>query len=254
MKIRALIAVACGTAVLVVAGIVFRPGTSTPGESAQESAALAERDLTSKLNPESEDGAASRDRSSGLDSSPNTVSGAGVEDPSASETTTGQRLDPVPSTSPSDARGAPIDDFFADVLGHEDGTGEAFEMMSSRELQGRLAVETRDESWASQAERELRDYLARHPHISFYESVAVECRRTLCRVLATGDVAVLASIPGTRDGLADWQNMMLNLRHDSVWRHFSDSSMLFSGNKQYPGRTGIVTFLKRAGTRAASRK
>lgn len=112
---------------------------------------------------------------------------------------------------------------------------------SPSELQARIQAEPRDEAWAPYAERELHDYLARQPFIHLYESVEVACRATLCRISAIADPALVKATPG-----AEFQVMMSNLRHESVWREFSGTYDMFTSNNQSPGRAGFMTFLMRA--------
>lgn len=248
MKMRAVMGVTCGAAALVVAAILFRGGSQEGlSGSTQDSPVTAERDHTAQPAPASEGGAALRGSTESGGLTPD-------DDSSALKNDEGEPgISPTPSTPPAYGQNAPVDDFFADALGtDDDGSGAERYMGSPRELQARMSRELRDETWAPHAERDLQDFLARQAHAGFYESVTVECRRTLCRILATGDGAVLASIPGTRNAIADWQEMLPNLRHDSAWQHFSADTVMFTTNKEHPGRVGIVTFLKRAGMREAS--
>jgi hypothetical protein len=135
---------------------------------------------------------------------------------------------------------APTDPF-ATLLGEN----PKVDRRTPRELQAALRSEPRDEMWAPHTENTLNDYLTTQPYMSFYDSVSVLCGQTLCRVQATGDEAVLASIPGAEHALAHWQQSVLGGRHDSAWQNLSHLSSSFGSDPNQRGRVLIVTFLGR---------
>lgn len=154
-----------------------------------------------------------------------------------------------PSTLPQSRAGeqlTPMPDFFTDVPGNVERDsaplGAADGARTFHALQARMAAESRDEIWASYAERELQDYLARQPFGSAFGSTDVECRQTMCRIMAVADQAVLAASPD-----ADWAKMMSSdLQHESVWRSFSESVDTVVVNHRFPDQVGFVTLLVRA--------
>lgn len=131
--------------------------------------------------------------------------------------------------------------FFTSALGSPPGTTpEDLLKGSPPERQATLEREPRDEAWAARVEWQLENYLALQEFNAELGAPTVECRTTVCRVLATTDKQTLAAEPE-----ADWQEMMSRLRYETVADEFVRTTHTIVYNHSQPERVGFVTYLTR---------
>ena len=102
------------------------------------------------------------------------------------------------------------------------------------ELYQQLVGEARDEPWAGALEQAIRTFLAEKNTSAEYEIMSVECRRTLCQVLAFGNLPTSG-----RQWNRIWQGA-----HEQPWHAtITGASTSVSNQNQ---RSVIVTVLHRA--------
>jgi hypothetical protein len=96
-----------------------------------------------------------------------------------------------------------------------------------------LEHEPRDDAWAIESERLIRDALARHASAGDFEVIAVDCRQTLCAIQA---------FSYGENGRRAWVGAVDDLYEESL------SSLFDSANTAFPtqaGRSPVLTFLHR---------
>lgn len=108
-------------------------------------------------------------------------------------------------------------------------------------MSDKFQSEVREDAWAPNLENELRDYLARWPSPNALGSTDVECRMTVCRVVAVVSDDVVRAVPMT-----DLQFAVFNLAHDSLGADVTYVSMSVMGDSKHPGQSIEVAFLRRA--------
>jgi hypothetical protein len=117
------------------------------------------------------------------------------------------------------------------------------EAPSAAELSRRLKSESRDDSWASYMETQLRDYLARRPVPNSLGTTSVRCAATVCRLVSAVNVQIWTGIPN-----ADLQAAMNELPNESLGRELTFVMSSFGEHPQDSTMMVIVVFLKRAET------
>ena len=117
------------------------------------------------------------------------------------------------------------------------------------QLNDRLKAEARDDSWASDMETQLRDYLARRPAPNAIGSVLIECRMTLCRLVSVVSTTVFEAVPYT-----DLQAALNDLPNESLGRELVFSTTAVSVDPTEPSQTMEVAFLRRAGETGDTRR
>ena len=96
-----------------------------------------------------------------------------------------------------------------------------------------LEREPREDAWATESERLIREELARHGSAGDFEVIAVDCRRTLCAIQA---------FSYGENGHRTWVGAV-----DDVYKE-SLASVFDSVNTAFPtqeGRSPVLTFLHR---------
>lgn len=103
------------------------------------------------------------------------------------------------------------------------------------ELHLQLSTEGKDPQWAAEMEQNLTRFIAQHNASGEFELLAVECRTTLCEILAFGNLP---------DSQQRWNLLGAEMSRQPWWSAFKGNSTSSSGQN---GRTTIVTILQRAG-------
>ncbi len=102
------------------------------------------------------------------------------------------------------------------------------------ELHMQLSTETKDLNWAVEMEQHLSQFIAQVNITSEFEVLGIECRATLCEILAFGN------LPSSSER---WSVIGSEMTKQAWWSNFQGNSTLSSGQN---GRTTIVTILQRA--------
>jgi hypothetical protein len=96
-----------------------------------------------------------------------------------------------------------------------------------------LLTERKDSSWALEMEENLSQFLAQNNATGEFELLSVECRTTLCEILAFGN------LPASPQ---HWNLLGAELSKQPWWSNFQGNSTASSAQN---GRTTIVTILQR---------
>lgn len=102
------------------------------------------------------------------------------------------------------------------------------------ELHAQPATEGKDAQWAAEMEQNLTGFIAQHNASGEFEVLTVECRTTLCEILAFGNLP---------DSQQRWNLLGAAMSRQPWWASFKGNSTSSSGRN---GRTTIVTILQRA--------
>lgn len=98
----------------------------------------------------------------------------------------------------------------------------------------RLENEPRDDAWASETERLIRQALARHANAADFDVIAVDCRQTLCAIQA---------FASGENGHRRWVAAIDELYQDTLASAFDSVNTAFP--TQGSGRAPVLTFLHR---------
>jgi hypothetical protein len=96
-----------------------------------------------------------------------------------------------------------------------------------------LEREPREDAWATESERLIRDELARHASAGDFEVIAVDCRRTLCAIQA---------FSYGENGQRAWVEAVDDLYKESLADIFDSVNTAFPTQA---GRSPVLTFLHR---------
>lgn len=96
-----------------------------------------------------------------------------------------------------------------------------------------LEHEPRDDAWATESERRIRQELALYPSASEFDVIAIDCRQTLCAVQA---------FSYTRSS-RDWVNAMDDLLFAKTLE--SEFDMVNTAFPDQAGRSAVLTFFHR---------
>jgi hypothetical protein len=107
--------------------------------------------------------------------------------------------------------------------------------LSLQEWHARFTTERKDDTWALAMEQTLRLFLQQQITANEFEILAVDCRSTLCEILAFGNLPT----SGER-----WNQLTAELGRQPWANEFQGNHSSSSGQN---GRTTIVTLLQRAG-------
>lgn len=133
-------------------------------------------------------------------------------------------------TLPARSEASPVQSSFALSSDHQTLIHETLLAAADHEL---LEREPREDAWATEAERLIRDELARHGSAGDFEVIAVDCRRTLCAIQA---------FSYGENGQRAWVEAVDDLYKESL------ASVFDSVNTAFPtqgGRSPVLTFLHR---------
>jgi hypothetical protein len=97
----------------------------------------------------------------------------------------------------------------------------------------RLEQEPRDDAWATEAERLIRQELARHASAGSFDVIAVECRKTLCAIQA---------FSYGENGQRVWVDAVNEVYKESLTDSFESVNVAFPTQG---GRAPVLTFLHR---------
>ncbi|HJV68842.1 hypothetical protein [Ideonella sp.] len=141
---------------------------------------------------------------------------------------------PVSSTAAVTLRArseaSPVHSSFALSSDHQTLIHETLLAAADHEL---LESEPREDAWATESERLIRDELGRHGSAGDFEVIAVDCRRTLCAIQA---------FSYGENGHRAWVEAVDDLYKESL------ASVFDSVNTAFPtqgGRSPVLTFLHR---------
>ena len=96
-----------------------------------------------------------------------------------------------------------------------------------------LEREPREDAWATESERLIREELARHGSAGDFEVIAVDCRRTLCAIQA---------FSYGENGRREWVEAVDDLYKESLANVFDSVNTAFPTQE---GRSPVLTFLHR---------
>lgn len=105
--------------------------------------------------------------------------------------------------------------------------------LADRDLD-RLENELRDDAWATEAERLIRQELARHGSAADFDIIAVDCRQTLCAIQA---------FSSGESGHRLWVAAIDEIYTEALSAVFDSVNTAFPG--QGSGRAPVLTFLHR---------
>jgi hypothetical protein len=103
-----------------------------------------------------------------------------------------------------------------------------------QELHMQFATEREDQSWSIAMEQNLSQFLAQNNISGEFEILTVDCRSTLCEILAFGN------LPNSPQR---WNTLASEMGKQSWWSNFKGNS---TSSSEKNGRTTIVTILQRA--------
>lgn len=137
---------------------------------------------------------------------------------------------PAAATLPAPSAANPVKSSFALSSDHQALIHETPLAAADHEL---LEREPREDAWATESERLIRDELGRHRSAGDFEVIAVDCRRTLCAIQA---------FSYGENGHRAWVEAVDDLYKESL------ASVFDSVNTAFPtqgGRSPVLTFLHR---------
>ncbi|TDP72533.1 hypothetical protein DES47_102278 [Roseateles toxinivorans] len=207
------IALLCGLAV-AAALLVWRGGGDPPQEAAPAAVAPAVTD-TPLVSPQPLQGPAPTVQT------PNAASAAATAAVPAAMI----KPPPRPTNQAGPARSA-----FALSSDHQTLIHETVLAAADHE---RLEQEPRDDAWATEAERQIRQALARHARTGDFDVVAVDCRQTLCAIQA---------FSYGENGHREWVKAVDELYKETL------ADLFDSVNTAFPtrgSRSPVLTFLHR---------
>jgi hypothetical protein len=133
-------------------------------------------------------------------------------------------------TLPARSEGSPEQSSFALSSDHQTLIHDTLLAAADHEL---LEREPREDAWATESERLIREELGRHGSAGDFEVIAVDCRQTLCAIQA---------FSYGENGHRAWVEAVDDLYRDSL------ASIFDSVNTAFPtqgGRSPVLTFLHR---------
>ena len=101
------------------------------------------------------------------------------------------------------------------------------------ELHMQLSTQRKDENWALEMEQAMRQFLSQSIVSNEFEVLTVECRTTLCEILAFGN------LPSSGER---WNAVMADMAKQAWWSSFQGNA---TSSSDQNGRTTIVTILQR---------
>lgn len=139
---------------------------------------------------------------------------------------------PAPVTKPAPPQAVPaVHSTFA--LSSDHRTLVQGTLLAASDLE-QLESEPRDDAWASEAERLIRQALAQHASAADFDVVAVDCRQTLCAIQA---------FSSGENGHRRWVTAIDELYRDALASAFDSVNTAFP--TQGSGRAPVLTFLHR---------
>lgn len=109
-----------------------------------------------------------------------------------------------------------------------------FQLMTASQAHMLLSTEPKDTTWSWEMERLIGAYLAANNASGEFEFPSIECRKTLCEILAFGN---LPTSPQR------WSEVSSGLSRQAWWSNFAGMSMTMSGKN---GRYAFVAVLQRS--------
>ena len=134
------------------------------------------------------------------------------------------------ATLPARSQASPVNSSFALSSDHQTLIHETLLAAADHEL---LEREPREDAWATEAERLIRDELARHGSAGDFEVIAVDCRLTLCAIQA---------FSYGENGQRAWVEAVDDLYKESLANIFDSVNTAFPTQA---GRSPVLTFLHR---------
>ena len=216
-----LIALSCGLAAAAVVLLVWRGGEEPPPRLPPKSAPVAPAPASAPVAPARPQAQPEPEPEPPVAAA--SSSGAAATPPSAAAEVA--RPPAPPQASPT------VPTTFALSSDHQaliQGT-----LLAASDLD-RLESEPRDDAWAAEAERLIRQELARHGRAADFDVIAVDCRQTLCAIQAFSN---------GEDGHRHWVEAMDELYKETLASVFDSVNTAFPG--QGSSRSPVLTFLHR---------
>jgi hypothetical protein len=228
-----LLGATCGAFTVGVLALILRQYPSTEPEVSRSALAVKNPALTSlpSRNVDAVHAEGPREPSQAEPAKPLLPTVSQTGQPQAGHTSPSQTLAARPSAAVDSIPSISLSAEHARMLSPAPTEGRP---PTLQELHMQFATEREDPNWSLEMEQNLNQFLAQSNSAGEFEILTVDCRSTLCEILAFGN---LPSSPQR------WNAIGSEMGKQPWWSNFKGNS---TSSSEKNGRTTIVTILQRA--------